>query len=646
MKKMLKKIELSKIEITDLLFKAYVDKVTEKIIPHQWKILNNQLPDAEPTWCIENFRIAAGEKEGTRKGVVFQDTDVYKWLEALAYSLAGNRGKEYESLADEVIDLIGRAQEEDGYLNTYFTVNAPDRKWKNLLEGHELYTAGHMIESAVAYYLATGKDKLLTIAKKNADLICRIFGTEEGQIPGYPGHQEIEVALVKLYRVTGEAKYLKQADYFIRERGKQPNYFEKEISLRGEPEFFPEFSNYDLEYSQADIEPVKQQEAEGHAVRAMYMCAAMADLAGEYEDEEMLTACKKIWDSAVNRRMYITGGIGSSGFRERFTTDYDLPNATNYSETCASIGLMMFGQRMNAITGDASYYDVVERALYNNVLAGINMEGDRYFYVNPLEVVPEFCTEHTYMEHVKPVRQKWFSVACCPTNVARTLASLGQYIYAEDGEALYIQQYISSIVRKEFAKAKVELEMVSTLLQNGKVKLTIKSEGENIVKLRIPGYSGKWKVSVNEEMISPEIASEYMEIPLKDGESKVLIDFDIKAKWVGANERVSADTGKAALQKGPLVYCLEEIDNGKKLSQIYVSEETVIEETSPEPVFAGEIPTLTYQGIRIHNNWQKQDSLYENYRMTKEEVKIRAVPYCLWNNRGQGEMEVWQKVRV
>jgi DUF1680 family protein len=466
----LKPIKLSNIRITDSLFGSYSRLVTEKIIPYQWEILNDRIKEADPTYCIANFKIASREISGERKGVVFQDTDLYKWIEAVAYCIENGSGAKFMNTADEVIELIGRAQQSDGYLNTYYTIIAPDKKWSNLVEGHELYTAGHLIEAAVAYYSATGKSNLLTVAKKNADLICNVFGRGEGQIRGYPGHQEIELALVKLYRVTKEMRYLNQARYFIEERGTEPNYFLDEIKKRGGYEFFSEFDDYDLKYSQSHISPINQRTAEGHAVRAMYMCSAMADLALECDDNKMMEACQAIWDNVTKRRMYITGGIGSSGFRERFTTDYDLPNKTNYSETCASIGLMMFGQRMTAATRNAAYYDIVERALYNTVLAGLSVTGDKYFYVNPLEVVPGFCTDHTYMMHVKANRQGWFNVACCPTNVARTLASLGQYIYAKDNEALYINQFISSVAEIQIGEANISIELNSTLMQDGKVR--------------------------------------------------------------------------------------------------------------------------------------------------------------------------------
>lgn len=646
MRRHLRKIDLQDIKITDSLFGAYADKVSEKIIPHQWKILNNQLPDSDPTYCIDNFKIAAGEMTGKRKGAIFEDTDVYKWLEAVAYCISSHKGGQYEELADEVIELIERAQESDGYLDTYFTVNAPDEKWKNLVEGHELYTAGHLIEAAVAYHEATGKDRLLNVAARNADLICSIFGTEDGKIHGYPGHQEIELALVKLYRATGEKRYLDTAYYFISERGKKPNYFEEEIARYSGPVFFPEFSDYDLEYAQSQCEPVKQSDAVGHAVRCMYMCSGMADLAMECDDGELLDACNRIWDSTVNKRMYITGGIGTSGFRERFTTDYDLPNATNYSETCASIGLMMFGQRMNAVTGDASYYDTVERALYNTVLAGINMEGDRYFYVNPLEVVPEFCTEHTYMDHVKAVRQKWFSVACCPPNVARTLASLGQYIYASEANNIFIQQYISSDIDTDLDGSHIALSMISELLQSGKIEITADvsdtKSGKCGIRLRLPEYAGKWSASIDGVPVHSKVDMGYICIDISEGSHKISVDLDVRPRWVGTRDEVRADVGMTALQKGPLVYCLESVDNGRFLSEIYVRDGEKIEEGVPETSFYGDIPTLNFHGIRIHNKGVDPGRLYGDFRIEKENVDIRAIPYCLWNNRGECEMKVWQ----
>jgi DUF1680 family protein len=421
-------LPLSAIHIDDTYWNRYTSLVPGKVIPYQWEILNDRVPDAPPSHCLKNFRIAAGDEKGERKGMVFQDSDAAKWLEAAAYSLASRPDPELEKNADELIALIGRAQEKDGYLNTYFTLNYPREKWKNLTEGHELYCAGHFIEAAAAYYETTGKKAFLEIVCRLADLICKTFGPEEDKMHGYPGHPEIELALVRLYRVTGSSRYLDTARYFADARGCPPNYFLEEIKGPGFRSIFSGFSDYDPKYSQSHL-PVREQEtAEGHAVRALYLYCAMADIAEEYNDSDLLERCKILWNNIVQKRMYITGSVGSSGFWERFTVDYDLPNDSNYSETCASIALALFGLRMAKAATDASYFDTVERALYNTVRSSISLEGDRYFYVNPLEVWPQTCIEHSSRSHVKTVRQKWFDCACCPTNTARTLTSLGQYL--------------------------------------------------------------------------------------------------------------------------------------------------------------------------------------------------------------------------
>lgn len=382
-------LEADQVQVTDPLFGSYVRLVGEKLIPYQWEALNDRIPGTEPSHCIDNFRVAAGQMQGGHRGAIFQDTDLYKWLEAVAFCIQNGTGRQYIPIADEVIELIGQAQCEDGYLNTYITIEHPESRWKNLAEGHELYGCGHLIEAAVAYYKATGKRNLLDIAQKFADLVVQVFGPGEGRCQGYPGHQEIELALVKLYRVTGKKAYLELADSFIRRRGARPNYLVAEMKGRHGHNIFPEFYEYDEKYAQTHEPPLQQSTAEGHAVRAVYMYSAMADLALEEGDDEMRSACVRLYNNIVGRRMYITGGIGSSGKLERFTADYDLPNDRMYCESCASVGLMMFSQRMATLTGEADYYDTVERALCNTVLAGISKDGDRYFYVNPLEVWPD-----------------------------------------------------------------------------------------------------------------------------------------------------------------------------------------------------------------------------------------------------------------
>ena len=499
----LKTVPLRQIKIRDRFWDRYIHLVKDVLIPYQWDILNDRIEGVETSHCIQNFKIAAGETEGDFEGAVFQDTDLAKWLEAVAYALEISPDKDLECLADKTIKLIERAQCEDGYLNTYFTIKAPSLRWTNLTEGHELYTAGHMMEAAAAYYEATGKTEFLHIMERFADLICRVFGPEEGQRHGYPGHQEIELALVRLYHVTGRREYAKLAKYFIDQRGTGENYFLKE-EKRITDRIFPEFADYDTKYSQSHLPVREQTKAEGHAVRAVYMYCAMADLAQLYQDDRLLKACGTLWENMVRRRMYITGGIGSSGILERFTTDYDLPNNCNYSETCASIGLALFGRRMAQITKDASYMDVVERALYNTVLAGIAMDGKSFFYVNPLEVWPDNCMARTSKEHVRPVRQTWFGVACCPPNIARTLASMGQYIYFADEDTLYVNLYIANSMTVELAGEEVRASMASDLTNTGHVEMKFcRKEGAKAINLalRIPDYASGYSLLVNGRQI-------------------------------------------------------------------------------------------------------------------------------------------------
>jgi len=636
--------ELSQVVIDDSLWNHYYKLVADVIIPYQWRILNDMIPDAEPSHCLNNFKIAAGEMKGQHKGTVFIDTDVYKWLESVAYCIHNGTGKQYENIADEIIELIGRAQQEDGYLNTYYTLAEPNSRWTNLIEGHELYCAGHLLEAAVAYYNATGKDRLLNIARRLADLICEVFGTKEGQIKGYPGHQEIELALVKLYRTTEEKKYLECAKYFIEERGSETMYFKSEIKKRDEQMLFDEFRDYDLKYSQAHVPVREQKSMEGHAVRATYMCCAMADLSLEYNDEKMFEACKTLWHSITQKRMYITGGIGSSGHLERFTTDYHLPNSSGYCETCASIGLALFGRRMFMIEQDSEYYDTVERVLYNTLLAGVGIDGEHYFYVNPLEVWPEACIVATSLGHVKPVRQRWFSVACCPTNAARTLASLSEYIYSMSKDTLFINLYISSSISTMVTNEDLKLKLDSGILQDGKVKITIKSNKEknSCIALRIPDYAAKPLFAVNGGNAAPEIKDGYAYFKGMDSESEIEIDFNVKPRWVSANTNVREDEGKAALMKGPCVYCLEETDNGTNLASIFADIKSDITE-SQDDALPGNLKTLNYRGYRLKN--KNEGKLYSEAKFEFEPVKVKAVPYGVWGNREKGEMLVWQKLK-
>lgn len=627
-----------RIKISDPLYGHYVDMIADTVLPYQWDIFNDRIDGAPKSHCLDNFRIAAGDLQGAFYGVVFQDSDAYKWLEAVSYCIESGQGEKFSVLADEVIDLIVRAQQSDGYLDTYFIIEKPEQRWSNLIEGHELYCAGHLIEAGVAYHMATGKRALLDVSIRFADLITKTFGTQDNQIHGYPGHQEIELALVKLYRATGDKKYLETARYFIEQRGKTPNYFLSEMEKRNGSEIFHEFNDYDLKYSQAHKPPFQQQSIEGHAVRAMYMCSAMADLALEYDDASMKDVCLSLWKSATENRMFITGGLGSSGHLERFTTDYDLPNTSAYCETCASVGLMMFGQRMASLTGDARYYDEVERALCNTVLAGIQADGSKYFYVNPLEVWPDACQPFSSMAHVKPERQKWFNVACCPTNVARTLASLGQYIYAESEGTLYIHQFISSHVIAGTSDSPVNVCMEANILGSGLVKIS--TDASIQLRVRIPSYAEKTSYVLNEKAFDPVVDKGYA-VFVMEGNAYLVLDFHIVPRWVAANNLVRSDMGKVAPMFGPFVYCLEEKDNHSNLASVVVMQGAAFESSDRLIDLPGNMPALAYDGYRMESG---VDGLYGTAAYHLQQEHLRAIPYCLWCNRTPGEMVVWQKV--
>lgn len=638
-------IDIKQIRIRDPFWSKHVDLVRNAIIPYQWDAMNDRIEDAESSHCIENFKIAAGRSQGSFYGAVFQDTDVAKWLEAVGFTLACYPDAELEKTADEVIDLIAEAQCEDGYINTYFTLVAPDKRWTDLCEGHELYTAGHLMEASVAYYQATGKRKFLDCMCRFADLIADTFGTEEGKIHGYPGHEEVEIGLFKLYQATGCRKYLELSKYFVDARGVGENYFMKEMARPDYNLIFPEFSDYTPAYSQSDLPVREQKTAEGHAVRAVYLYSAMADLAGAYEDEGLRAACETLWNNIVEKRMYLTAGIGSSGILERFTVDYDLPNEYNYSESCASIGLAMFGLRMAQITGESRYIDIVERALYNTVLAGIALDGKSFFYVNPLEVWPSACMDGTSKKHVKSIRQKWFGVACCPPNIARTLASLGQYIYSvnEEKRQLSVNLFVSNETELKLGSSDgVKIQMETKFPYENRICLQaaqVPQEGMELL-IRVPDYAQNYLVLVNGVPSGTKTPEGFWKLQLTS-DSTITVSFDAPAHYVYANPQVRADAGKTAIMRGPLVYCLEEADNGANLPCIYADTDAELTEEKSD-LFGGTV-LVKGKGKRIREaSWQ--GGLYSTKKPELEETEFTAVPYCYWNNRGEGEMLVWMKV--
>lgn len=629
----------------------YVKLIKEKVIPYQWDILNDRVEDSEPSHAIDNFCIAAHQKEGRFFGQVFQDSDVYKWLEAVGNILLLERDEELEKKADSVIDMIEAAQEEDGYLDTYFSIEEPDKKWTDLLECHELYCAGHFIESAVAYYRGTGKRKILDIACRLANHLCRTFGPEEGKNHGYPGHQEIELALIKLCDVTGNQNYLELAKYFINQRGTD-DFFEQEFEKRGKISFWnkavqaePNITYNQFSYKNYNQfhEPVRNQsEPTGHAVRAVYMYTAMADIAARTQEESLLQACKTLWKNIVNKQMYITGGIGSTHSGEAFTVPYDLPNDTNYSETCASIGLMFFAQRMLKAEVNRSYADVMEQALYNTVLGGMNREGNRFFYANPLCVVPEACTGNPERFHVKPERQKWFACACCPPNIARTLPDLWEYLYMVEQDTAYAHLFMGNQAKIQLESGVLSVSQTTEYPWNGKIHFQVSADTTQPLTLaiRIPTWSKTYTLKENGKEIVAEMQENGYVYVQRDFHAGVGLDLelDMRPRFVQSNRKVHYNAGKVAIIRGPLVYCIEEADNGKYLAEISIDPKQALTEQESEDF--GKCVLIDGKGVRRENK-TGEESLYALYETEEVPVNIKAVPYFLWNNRGKGEMQVW-----
>ncbi|MBA9085514.1 hypothetical protein FHR92_001980 [Fontibacillus solani] len=637
-----------KSKIQDPFWSEYIRLVREVVVPYQWEALNDRIPEAEPSHAISNFKIAAGEEQGEFYGMVFQDSDVAKWLEAVAYLLENKSDPMLEQLADEVIDIVAKAQQPDGYLNTYFTLKEPGKRWTNLAECHELYCAGHMIEAGVAYYKATGKRKLLDVVSRFADYIDTVFGNEPDKLSGYDGHQEIELALMKLYHTTGNEKYLNLSTYFLDQRGAEPHFYEQEWEKRGKTYHFGEMNVFDRAYSQAHLPVRDQDSAEGHAVRLVYMCTAMADVAAENGDPRLLDACKKLWNNIVHKRMYITGGIGSMVHGEAFTMDYDLPGDTAYAETCASIGLIFFAQRMLKIAPDSGVADVMERALYNTVVSGMSQDGKKFFYVNPLEVYPTAHGKNRIYDHVKPERQGWFGCACCPPNIARLLASLGEYVYTIKDNTVYTQLYIGGELKLDLDGKSVQLEQESTYVTDGKVSFRVHTDEvvSFTLALRMPDWCDRVEAVIDGEKVEFTHGDEDGYIRLnRDWQAgeQVLLHFSMPILRMKGHPGVRQVFGKVALQRGPFVYCLEEADNGTGLYQLRLPVQSHCEVIPDDSLREG-LNVILATGERCAPNQAEgwSNHLYRSdSQWHKENTTLKFIPYFTWANRGLGEMSVW-----
>lgn len=584
--KMIEQIDFSHVKINDNFWSPRLSKHVSATLPVCIDQIENQ------TGRIRNFENAA-KGEGEHSGIFFDDSDVYKALEGMAYSLINNPDPELEKKADEWIDKFAAAQQPDGYINTFYTLTGLDKRWTNM-DKHEMYCAGHMIEAGVAYYQATGKRKLLDVCIRMTDHMMSQFGP--GKRHWVPGHEEIELALVKLYQTTQEQKYLDFAYWLLEERGHGHGTMGDE-------------GKWDPVYYQ-DIVPVRRlTDISGHAVRCMYLYCGMADVAALKNDTGYIAAIDRLWDDVVHRNMYITGGIGSSRDNEGFTEDYDLPNLDAYCETCASVGMVLWNQRMNQLTGDSKYIDVLERSLYNGALAGISLGGDRFFYVNPLESKGD--------HH----RQEWYGCACCPSQLSRFLPSIGNYIYASSDDALWVNLYIGNTGQIRIGETDILLTQETDYPWDGSVKLTISTSQplEKEIRLRIPNWCKTYDLSINGKRINVSEEKGYAVIKDWKSQDVIALDMDMPVEIVAADPHVKENFDKRAIQRGPLVYCMEEIDNPEYFDQIQLSPSTTF-----QTAFVSDI----LNGIKtIKTNGRAQSATF--------------IPYYAWDNRKAGKMRVW-----
>ena len=543
---------------------------------------------------------------------IFWDSDVAKWIEGASYILHSEKNDQAVEIIENAIDLIIKNSDENGYFNSHFLVAEKENRFR-LRECHELYCAGHLIEAAVAYYELTGKDRFLNAVKKYADYIERAFKIDNTAAFITPGHPEIELALVRLYKATGEKRYIELAKYFIDKRGNCD-----------EPGIYTDWAN---EYYSQDEIPVRERKtAEGHCVRALYLMCAAADIAYIYKDNDLKTACERFFDSIVNKRMYITGGVGSSNMGESFTIDYDLPNRTAYAETCAAISLAMFAERMLKFGADSRYSDIIERTMYNGIMSGISLDGKSFFYENPLEIDPDFnnINTSTKVKERFPITQRVevFDCSCCPPNIMRFVASISGLIYGFDDDTVYINQYINS----EGDVNGIKISQKTDYPNNGKITVRCNSNKKQIA-FRIPCWCKSFNINKKYS-----IKNGYAYVDL-DSEENIELELDMPVRIISANRRIHSDAGRIAVMRGPVVYCAEGIDNGADIKSIALPAESVFELAESEFL----LPILKTEAYRPFES----DSLYYEAVDDYEKIPLTLIPYYAFANRGESEMQVW-----
>lgn len=612
-------VNIQNVRLSDDFWLPIIRRVQEKTIEFA-------LEKCQEEGRFENFLIAGGDLEGQTRGFMpFDDTDVYKTIEGMSNSLISSPNPQMEMLMDSLIAIIARGQEADGYLTTWRSIDpakppAPwvkvdkGQRWESLEASHELYNAGHLYEAAAVHHLATGKDNFLDIATKNADLMVNTFGPSK--IETVPGHQVIETGLIKLYRITRNENYLDLARYFLDGRGD---------TTMGRELFGP--------YSQDHLPVTDQREVVGHAVRAVYMYAGMTDIAALEDDSEYRDAVNALWENMVNKKMYLTGGIGARHEGESFGENYELPNLTAYSETCAAIGSVYWNHRLFMLTGNAKYYDVIERTLYNGLISGLSLDGEKFFYPNALE------SDGAYEFNIgKCTRQSWFDCSCCPTNLIRFIPSIPGLIYASDADTLFVNLYASNQAEVNLESSQIEVRQKTSYPWNGQVTVSLNNPRDSLftAKFRVPAWArgevlpgdlynyitlreNQIEVNENGTVIRPEIIDGYISLEIEPGETILEFSFPMEVRLVEANDKVESDRGKAALEYGPLVYAVEEVDNPENFQEITINGDETFQVTMNEDLLGG---------VNV-------------LRATSGTQAFTAIPYFVWSNRGIGKMKVW-----
>ncbi len=609
----LKPVSYSKVEITDKFWKKRMETNRTVTIPLMLDLLDS-------TKSIQNIELAGKHAREGFIGPPWTDSDVYKAIEAASYSLSTTPDPELDARLDEIIEKIAKAQQPDGYINSYFQVVEPENKFVDLALKHELYTAGHLFEAAVAHYEATNKRTLLDVAVKMADHIDSIFGDSDGKSMGYPGHPEIELALIKLWRATGEKRYIDLAWFFLDNRGKGIFNVDPSLPLKSD-------------YFQDDMPIRDHSEIKGHAVRALYLFSGVADVLVHKPDAGLDSMLDRVWSNAAGKRMYITGGMGPGGGIEGFTTDYDLPNLSAYQETCASIAMAMWSQRMGLLRGKSEYFDVMERALYNGSLDGVSLDGKKFFYANPLASIGNV------------ERSDWFGCACCPPNISRTIASIGGYIYAADDDTIQMNMYIGNKLDVQLGDNRVQLKVKTNYPWDGKVSIELRPENAKVfeLRLRIPEWCKKPSLTVNgkKQKVS-SLDKGFISIKREwCYGNEVILNMPMKVQMMESHPKVVENKGRIAIQRGPLVYCFEEIDQKSLLRDIYIPEDTEFK-TKWEPDLLGGIVVIKGEA-RAAEQDANAEKLYREADKGKK-TTVTAIPYYSWSNRKPTPMEVWMPV--